>query len=102
MAGFIPLSLKIPNQDTLLPVIKRKIIPDSIVYTDCYKSYDVLDVREFTHHRINHSQLFTDCQNHINGIENFWNQAKWVLRKYKCEFRFNFGTPKEQLKILRI
>ena len=47
-------------------------MPDSIVYTDCYKSYDVLDVSEFTHHRINHSQLFADRQNHINGIENFW------------------------------
>ena len=43
------------QQATLLPVIKRKIMPDSIVYTDCYKSYDVLDVSEFTHHRINHS-----------------------------------------------
>ncbi len=51
------------KQDTLLPVIKRKIMPDSIVYTDCYKSYDVLDVSEFTHHRINHSQLFADCAN---------------------------------------
>lgn len=103
------------KQDTLLPVIKRKIMPDSIVYTDCYKSYDVLDVSEFTHQRINHSQLFADRQNHINGIENFWNQAKRVLRKYngidrksfplflkECEFRFNFGTPKEQLKTLRI
>lgn len=29
--------------DTLLPFIKRKIIPDSIVYTDYYHSYDVLD-----------------------------------------------------------
>ena len=86
-------------------------MPDSIVYTNCYKSYDVLDVIEFTHHRINHSQLFADHQNHINGIENFWNQAKRVLRKYngidrksfplflkECEFRFNFGTPREQLK----
>ncbi len=103
------------KQDILLPVIKRKIMPDSIVYTDCYKSYDVLDVSEFIHHRINHSQIFADRQNHINGIENFWNQAKRVLRKYngidrksfplflkECEFRFNFGTPKEQLKILRI
>ncbi len=88
-------------------------MPDGIVYTDCYKSYDVLDVSEFTHHRINHSEPFADRQNHINGIENFWNQAKRVLRKYngidrksfplflkECEFRFNFGTPKEQLKML--
>ena len=89
-------------------------MPDSIVYTDCLSSYDVLDVSGFTHHRINHSKLFADKQNHINGIENFWNQAKRVLRKYngidrksfplflkECEFRFNFGTPSEQLKVLR-
>jgi len=32
--------------------------------------------------RINHSALFADKQNHINGIENFWNQAKRHLRKF--------------------
>ncbi|OIT24033.1 DDE transposase [Glaesserella parasuis] len=99
---------------TLMPVISRKIKPDSWVYTDTYHSYDALDVSEFHHERINHSELFTVKQNHINGIENFWSQAKRILRKYngidrksfplflkECEFRFNFGTPKEQLKTLR-
>ncbi|OOS07533.1 DDE transposase [[Haemophilus] felis] len=99
---------------TLMPVIARKIKPDSWVYTDTYRSYDALDVSEFHHERINHSELFAVKQNHINGIENFWNQAKRILRKYnginrknfplflkECEFRFNFGTPKEQLKTLR-
>ncbi|HEZ1450000.1 TPA: IS1595 family transposase [Neisseria meningitidis] len=76
--------------------------PDSIVYTDCYRSYDVLDVSEFSHFRINHSTHFAERQNHINGIENFWNQAKRHLRKFngipkahfelylkECEWRFN-------------
>ncbi|OOF81270.1 DDE transposase [Rodentibacter ratti] len=98
----------------LMPVIARKIKPDSWVYTDTYRSYDALDVNEFHHERINHSELFAVKQNHINGIENFWSQAKRILRKYngidrksfplflkECEFRFNFGTPKEQLKTLR-
>ena len=89
-------------------------MPDSIVYTDSLSSYDKLDVSGFIHHRINHSKEFADRRNHINGIENFWNQAKRVLRKYnginrksfslflrECEFRFNFGTPSRQLKILR-
>ena len=30
--------------NTLLPVIKRKIMPDSIVYTNCYRSYNAFDV----------------------------------------------------------
>ena len=63
------------KSETLLPVIKKKIMPDSIVYTDRLSSYDKLDVSGFIHYRINHSKEFADRQNHINGIENFWNQA---------------------------
>lgn len=38
--------------ETLLPLIARKIAPDSIVYTDCYRSYNALDVSDFHHERI--------------------------------------------------
>lgn len=99
---------------TLMPVIQRKVAPDSVVYTDSFGSYDALDVSQFHHVRINHSVEFAQGRNHINGIENFWNQAKRVLRKYngipkhnfplflkECEFRFNFGTHKQQLKTLK-
>jgi transposase len=102
------------KSETLMPLISRKIALDSVVYTDSYKSYNVLDVSHFYHERINHSERFGDGKNHINGIENFWNQAKRVLRKYngipkdsfplflkECEFRFNYGTPKEQLVVLK-
>jgi len=40
------------------------------------RGYNALDVSDFHHFRINHSKLFADEHNHINGIENFWNQAK--------------------------
>lgn len=73
--------------DTLLPIIGEKLVPDSIFYTDHYRSYNALDVSEFKHYRINHSKVFADKYNHINGIENFWNQAKRHLRKYN-------GIPK--------
>lgn len=56
---------------TLLPIIRQKVKPDSIVYTDGYRSYNMLDVSEFKHHRINHSERFADRRNRINGIENF-------------------------------
>lgn len=95
----------------LMPLIARKIAPDSVVYTDYYRSYNVLDVSELHHEWINHSKLFANGKNHINGIKNFWSQAKRVLRKYngipkesfplllkEGEFRFNYGTPKQQLK----
>lgn len=58
--------------ETLMPLITRKIAPDSVVYTGCYGSYNALDVSDFYHERINHSVLFAKGKNHINGIENFW------------------------------
>ena len=99
---------------TLMGIIQNKVVPDSIVYTDSYRSYNVLDVSEFKHYRINHSKLFADKQNHINGIENFWNQAKRHMRKFngvprkqfplflkECEWRFNNPSPQMQLTQLK-
>jgi len=99
---------------TLMRILERKIVPDSIVYTDSLRSYNVLDVSEFRHVRVNHSYLFAEGRNHINGIENFWNQAKRHLRKFngipkehfglflkECEWRFNNPDPKTQLAMLK-
>ena len=106
----------IPNAktETLLPIIKEKVSPDSIVYTDTWSSYNALDVSDFHHARINHSVEFANEKNHINGIENFWNQAKRHLRKFngiqpasfywflkECEWRFNGGDHKMLLNQLR-
>ena len=100
--------------ETLMPIMNRMILPDSIVYTDTWASYNALDISGFHHVRINHSKLFADHDNHINGIENFWNQAKRHMRKFsgvpkqhfnlflkECEWRFNGGSPRQRLRQLR-
>lgn len=76
--------------ETLLTVITRKIKPDSWVYTDTYRGYDALDVYQFHHERINHSELFTVKENYTNGIENFWSHERRILRKYNGINRKNF------------
>ena len=43
---------------TLMPIIRKKVQPDSIVYTDCWTAYNALDVSEFHHERINHSEEY--------------------------------------------
>jgi transposase len=99
---------------TLYPIIERKVVPDSIVYLDCWRGYNVLDVSDFKHFRINHSELFTDKKHHINVIENFWNQAKRYMRKFngvpkeyfglflkECKWRCNNSDPASQLLQLR-
>jgi transposase len=95
---------------TLLPILKERIVPDSIVYSDSLPSYNALDVSGFRHLRINPSKRFAHGKNHIHGIENFWNQAKRHLRKFngvpkkhfplflkECEWRFNNPNPQTQL-----
>ena len=45
---------------SLIPIIERKAIPDSLVYSDCWTGYNALDVSDFKHYRINHSKLFAN------------------------------------------
>ncbi len=102
------------RRKTLLPVIRQKIKPDSVAYTDGHTAYNALDVSEFIHFRINHAREFVRDRTHINGIENFWSQAKRHLRKYngipkqnfelflkECEWRFNEGSPRQLLDDLK-
>lgn len=99
---------------TLMPIIRQRVQPDSVVYTDGFSAYDKLDVAGFEHHRIDHSEtLVSEAGAHINGIENFWSQAKRHMRRYngipkahfelflkECEWRFNYGSPRELLRTL--
>jgi transposase len=101
---------------TWIPIIRENVWPDSIVYTDSFQVYDVVDVSEFHHRRVNHSTVFvSERGHHINGIENFGNQAKRHLRRFngipkgsfywflkECEWRFNGGDHKALLQQLRV
>jgi transposase len=101
------------RKDTLLPIILQKVvrirlsIPTLIPPMTSSTSPKFHHVSEFHHHRIDHSDAYVlDRHNHINGIENFWNQAKRTLSRYngipkahfplflkETEFRFNYGKP---------
>ena len=103
------------RRTTLIPIIEAKVVPDSIVFSDSFPAYDVLDIAGFRHQRINHQQTFVVAPgSHINGIENFWSQAKRHLRRYngiprqnfnlflkECEWRFNYGNPSQLLRSLK-
>ena len=119
----VPPDLK---RATLVPIIRQRVEPDSLVITDglnvsrpAEAGGDTLDAEGFHHERVRHDDTLVQYgangrAAHINGIENFWSQAKRHLRKYngvpkahfelflkECEWRFNYGTPRELLKTLR-
>jgi len=74
----------------LLPIIKGKILEESTVYTDGWKSYDSLVLNGYKHYRVFHSKNeFARGKSHVNGIESFWSYAKRRIAKFN-------GVPKEK------
>ncbi len=75
------------SSGTLPPLIEHKVLPDNLIYSDCWRGDKVLDVSAFKHHRITPSKGFADRHHHINGIETFWCPVRCHLRQFK-------GVPK--------
>jgi transposase len=88
----------------ILPIIQGKITPDTVVFSDGFKTYDgLVNFGYKKHFRVKHSQNeFAKGTNHINGIENFWGLCKVRLMRFRgihkhkfyyhlkeCEFRYN-------------
>jgi transposase len=109
----VPTVLSEINSEILLTSRPRKIVPDGVVYTDNGKHPNDLQSADFYHERINHALQLQVGKTHLGGVEEFWSFAQQTLKKYnridrstmplfikECEFRFNYGTPKEQLKTL--
>ena len=48
------------KQSTLLKIIKERIRPGTTIISDCWKSYDCLKNKGFTHLQVNHSLTFKD------------------------------------------
>ena len=107
------------SKATLQGVIRGKVEPESIIYSDGWRGYNgLVDVGYGKHLRVDHSSNeFVRGKAHINGIEGFWGYAKSRLTKFRgmspatfylhlkeCEFRFNFrgqNLYKVMLKIIR-
>jgi len=95
----------IPNckKTVLQGIIKGKIDPSAVIYSDGWRGYDgLVDVGYDKHFRVNHGANEFSKGNgiHINGIENFWSFTKRRLSKFNgvkknfnlhlkdCEWRY--------------
>lgn len=70
------------SRKTLRQIIRTKVVPESVIYTDSFRSYDGLVLDGFKHFRINHQECFaTSKRQHINGIQVFWVYVRVYSRK---------------------
>lgn len=72
------------NEETLIPLIKKYILPGSIIYSDSWRAYNNIEQHSFKHYTINHSENFVNPQDleiHTQNIERLWRDVKeWVKR----------------------
>lgn len=67
--------------ETLVPFVKTKVLPASVVYTDEWNAYGRLGKEGFEHARVNHSErVYVSGDVHTNTIEGFWALLKNGLR----------------------
>ena len=67
------------KKQTLMTIIKEKVLPESTIFTDDYCVYDDLarHRNEYVHRRINHSaKVYVMGDVHTNTIEGFWSLVK--------------------------
>lgn len=84
--------------ETLLRLAIKKVKRGSLIYTDCYRSYDGLCTYGFKHERIEHSRQFANGKVYINGIEGFWSYAKQRLLRYHGISKELFGLYLKELE----
>lgn len=106
----LPDSLR--ETSALLP--KDQVRLDAVFYADAPGGREVLDASGFHHQRVNPGKQLARGRPQIDSIANFWSQAKRHLRRYngiprqhlhlflkECEWRFNYGSPRQLLKTLK-
>ena len=105
------------SKTTLQAIIRGKVEPESIIYSDGWRGYNgLVDVGYGKHLRVDHGRNeFAKGKAHINGIEGFWGFAKSRLTRFRgmnketfflhlkeCEFRFNHREQNLYKMILKI
>jgi transposase-like protein len=90
--------------DTLRGLIKEHVLPNTMVFTDDFRSYNGIGARGYTHRRINHSEkVYVNGDVHTNTIEGFWslikrgiggvyhNVGRHYLQSYLNEYSFRYN-----------
>ncbi len=61
----------------IMPHVKKKVLPEALVYTDEYTVYDSLNRDGYKHDRVYHAEeVYVAGDVHTNTIEGFWSLLK--------------------------
>lgn len=78
--------LPVPNRcsETLLPIIQQHVAVGSIIHTDKWRAYDILNTYNYTHKTVNHSVNFVDPVTgvHTQNIERLWREMRANIPRF--------------------
>jgi len=94
---------------TVYPIIKERVVPESMVYTDEFLIYNGLKKQGYAHKRVHHaSKVWVVGDAHTNTIEGFWSLLKRgingvyhavsekYLQSYVDEYSFRYNHRKDE------
>lgn len=73
------IAVTVPNikTATLMTHVEKRVLPETIVFTDELASYRHLGRQGYEHHRVNHkANVWVSGDAHTNSIEGFWSLVK--------------------------
>jgi transposase-like protein len=97
------------KSSTVYPLIKKRVLPQSMIYTDEFPMYDKLHRQGYHHKRVHHaSKVWVMGNAHTNTIEGFWSVLKRgingvyhavsekYLQSYIDEYAFRYNHRKDE------
>jgi len=102
------------GQQTLIPQVKKNVVPDTTIYTDEMSAYNPLNQIGYKHEIVNHSEKeYARGVVHTNNIENFWSLVKRgiagvyhnvspeYLQSYVNEYSFRYNHRNDETPMFK-
>ncbi len=97
------------SQNAVLPNIREKVLPGSLIYSDEHAAYNPLRSLGYRHRRVHHAaKVYVQEDAHTNTIEGFWSLVKRgisgvnhavsekYLQSYLNEYTFRYNRRRKE------
>ena len=97
------------SRNAVLPQVREKILPRSMVYSDEHSAYDPIQSMGYQHRRVHHAaKVYVQGDAHTNTIEGFWSLVKrgiggvnhavseQYLQSYVNEYAFRYNRRDQE------
>ena len=92
------------SEKILMPIITKKVLKETTIYTDCMLTYNSLKKYGYNHKNVNHSLWFVDpvTNNHIHSLQKLLEQSPITANSHsKLALKITFRSKYQSLVMFR-